>query len=345
MGRLLQLLTAVAVAVIAALVYSFRDMTVQTAGSIALLRQDEEEALLAMKLDSKNEESQSPQLQLLSAERQQEEFDKLPPVVQTYLEKAVPHLDKTNVASTVATTRVKSLAIKQKGTFSLKENHWVPFTATQFFSAALYNLGFVWDAVVFMAEPIPTFVSNDIHLDLPVFVQDTYVRGKGLLEARFLGVLPVAHVYDNADINAGELMRWLAESLLFPTVLLPTHDNILQWKPAADMDPHKARLTIVDPQSTKGGKQQTKVSLTVHFNETTGLPSMFVGMRAKADTGPNAEPGAFSYTRWQGNVGTYIDVNGMKVPSNFQAGWWNSKKKSLDLYFKAENYDFDYEYY
>jgi hypothetical protein len=41
----------------------------------------------------------------------------------------------------------------------------------------------------------------------------------GLLEARLLGVVvPVTHIEGNPDINAGTLMRWLAESLLFPTV-------------------------------------------------------------------------------------------------------------------------------
>jgi hypothetical protein len=106
------------------------------------------------------------------------------------------------------------------------------------------------------------------------------------LEAHLLGVVPVAHFEDNPDINAGELMRWLAESLLFPTVLLPTHEGgRVHWSHAANMDPRKARMRIKDPQS-----KQTKVFLMIHFSETSGLPSSVVGMRAKADAG---NPAAF----------------------------------------------------
>jgi hypothetical protein len=82
---------------------------------------------------------------------------------------ALPDMDKSNVA---AMKRVKSLNFKQTGTFRMN-NHWVPFTATQDFSALLNNLGFTWDATVFMAEPIPTYVSSAMHLDLAFFVQDT----------------------------------------------------------------------------------------------------------------------------------------------------------------------------
>ena len=318
MGRVvLQFFVAVAVAVLAALVYSFRDMKLKTARSILLLQEEMEETV-----------------PVLSPERQQEEFNKLPPVVQYYLVKTLPDMDKNNVASV---KRVKSLKLKQKGTIRM-DQHWVPFTATQFFSAALENIGFVWDATVFMAEPIPTYFSSAVHLDLAFLVQDTYVRGKGLLEARLLGVVPVAHLENNPDINAGELMRWLAESLMFPTVLLPTHEGGVKWSPAADMDPLKARLSIGDPRN-----KQTKVSLTVHFNETSGLPFSLVGMRAKADTGKYAEPGSFSYTRWEGVVGEYTTIEGMVVPTHFDAGWWEGKK--LELYFKGENYDVEYDYF
>jgi len=318
MGRILQGFLIIAVAVVSALVYSYRAMTSKTAHSIALLKEE-------------LNETTSP----LSPQQQQQVFDNLPPVVQTYLTKALTNLDKQNVASH---KRIKSLTMKQKGTFQMG-NHWVPFTATQYFSAVPHNIGFVWDAMVFMAEPVPTFVSKHVHLDLAFFVQDTHVRGKGLLEARLLGVLPVAHLEDSPDINAGELMRWLAESMLFPTVLLPSSEQGgVQWTGAADQDPNKARVSVQDSHS-----KQTKVSLTVQFDETTGLPVSVMGMRAKA-TGDEYGIGGVSYTRWSGNMRDYVEVDGMMVPTKFDAGWWEGEKK-LQLYFKGENYDLQYEYY
>lgn len=320
MGRLLQGFAIIAVAVLSALVYSWRDMTNKTARSIALLKQEFEEETIPT----------------LSPQQQQEAFHKLPPVVQTYLTKAILNLNKNDVAS--YNKRVKSLAMKQKGTFRMG-SHWVPFSATQYFSSMLHNLGFVWDAMVFMAEPVPTFMSKDAHLDLAFYVQDTYVQGKGLLEARLLGVVPVAHFEDSPDINAGELMRWLAESLLFPTLLLPTTEKGgIQWSTAANQDPNKARLSITDPHS-----KEPKVSLTVTFDETTGLPTSVMGMRAKASNDEYGI-GGVSYTRWQGVVGGFTDVEGMMIPTKFNAGWWEGETK-LELYFKGENYDFEYEYF
>lgn len=319
MGRILQGFLIIFVAILSALVYSWREMTTKTAQSIALLQ----------------EELVESQLALHSAERQQELFNELPPVVQTYLTKALPLLNKENVAS--YSRRIKSLEMKQKGTFRMNTN-WVPFTATQFFSAIPQNLGFVWDATVFMGEPVPTYVSKEVHLDLAFFVQDEYVKGKGLLDARLLGVLPVAHFEDSPDVNAGELMRWLAESFLFPTVLLPSHQHGIQWKPAADQDPLKARMSIVDPQS-----KRNTASLTVTFDETSGLPVSVTGMRAKA-TSDEFSVGGVSYTRWQGNLSEYVQVEGMLVPTKFDAGWYK-EKETLNLYFKGENYDLQYQYF
>lgn len=322
MGRILQGFVIVAVAVLSALVYSYREMTSNTARSIALLQEELQDTSLP-----------SP----LSPQEQQELFNDLPSVVQTYLSKALPNMDKTNVASI---KRIRSLQMKQKGTFKMNAN-WVPFTASQYFSSLLQNLGFVWDATVFMKEPIPTFMTSkeNVHLDLAFLVQDLYVRGKGMLEARLLGVLPVAHLDNSPEINAGELMRWLAESFLYPTVLIPTtNKGGIQWNKMANDDPNKARLTVTDPSS-----KQNKVSVTVQFDETTGLPVSVMGLRAKA-TGDEYGIGGVSYTKWQGILSEYTEVEGgMLVPTKFDAGWWEGEKK-LELYFKGENYDLEYQY-
>jgi hypothetical protein len=316
MGRILQGFVIVTVAVVSSLVYSWREMTTTTARSIALLQEKVE-----------------PLTPPLSPKRQEQVFNELPSVVQTYLTKALPAFNKDNISS--YSTRIESLTMKQKGTFRIQDNDWEPFTATQVVSANPQNVGFVWDAIVYVKEPIPTFLkSSDAHLELPCFVQDTYVKGKGSLNARLLGVLRVAHLEDSPDINAGELLRWLAESFLIPTVFLT--NEMLEWTPI-ESDPNKARLTVTDPLAPKH-----PVSLTITFDAETGMPVSAMGLRAKA-TGDEFGIGGFSYTRWQGNFGEYEKVDGMMVPTKCDVGWYQGKD-TLNLYFKGENYDFRYQY-
>lgn len=326
MGRLLQGFVIVAVAVFSSLVYSWREMTTRTARSIAILLQE-----TVSELDSSNISTPT----LLSAEQQQERFSQLPLVVQTYFLKALPALDKDNISSFSKQKQIASLTMQQKGTFCIKDEDWVPFTATQYVSAIPTNVGFVWDATVFVKEPLPTFTkSSGVFLELPCFVQDVYVQGKGLLHAQLLGVLQVAHLENSPDINAGELLRWLAESFLVPTVLL---NDMISWKSIAS-DPNKARLTMTDPRAP-----HNPVSLTVSFDAETKLPVSVVGLRAKA-TSDEFGIGGVSYTQWQGNFADYIQVDGMMVPSKFDAGWYQGED-TLNLYFKGENYDLSYKYY
>jgi hypothetical protein len=304
MGRtILNGFMIVAVAALSALMYQYRDMTQKTARSVELLKED-------------FDHSETFSLDL---------FDKMPPVVQDYLTKALPELKK----DPASVKRVKHLHMKQKGTFLMKDS-WVPFTAVQDFSGALSNLGFVWDATVFLPELMPGFSTALGHFDLPVIVQDTYVRGKGLLAARLLGVLPVAHFEDNPEINAGELLRWLAESFLFPTVLIPTDKGVITWSPSVNDDPLKARLTVNDPHKNNKG------TLTVQFNEN-GLPVSITGMRHKA------KGNEFVIARWEGQMYDYKLVHGMMIPTRFDAGWWEGKK--LELYFKGENIGFEYDFF
>jgi hypothetical protein len=252
-------------------------------------------------------------------------FAGLPQVVQDYLKMAIPELAK----DPASVKHVKHLQMKQKGTFRM-EDSWVPFTAVQHFSGALSNLGFVWDAIIFLPELLPGFSTSLGHFALPVMVQDTYVRGKGLLEARLLGVLPVAHFEDNPEINAGELLRWLGECFLFPTVLIPADNGVITWSPSVNGDPLRARVTVNDPNLKNKG------TLTVQFNET-GFPVSITGMRHKA------KGDDFFLARWEGQMHDFKLVHGLMIPTRVDAGWW--EKKELQLYFKGENIDVEYDFF
>ena len=117
--------------------------------------------------------------------------------------------------------------IEQRGEFAKKPNQWAKFTAKETFTTQ--PPGFSWDAKISMA---PLF---------SVHVRDGYRNGEGVLIAKILGVLPVANEKGNAQVNAGELMRYLSELPYLPTALLP--GNGVRW---TAIDDEWAQATLVD---------------------------------------------------------------------------------------------------
>ncbi|WP_394345805.1 DUF6920 family protein [Halegenticoccus tardaugens] len=108
---------------------------------------------------------------------------------------------------------VQNAQLHQHGEFRLGgvDAPWRPLTATQHFTAR--PPGFVWDATI------------DILPLVPARVIDLYKRGEGILHARLLGIVPVASVGPNRKMNEGELVRYLAEAVWFPTALLPSTES------------------------------------------------------------------------------------------------------------------------
>ena len=57
---------------------------------------------------------------------------------------------------------------------------------------------------------------------LVTYVHDTFIGGEGRLHASMLGLFTVADVQGGGEIARGELMRYLAEAIWYPTALLPS---------------------------------------------------------------------------------------------------------------------------
>ena len=57
---------------------------------------------------------------------------------------------------------------------------------------------------------------------LVVRVHDSYIAGVGTLHAALLGFFTVAEVQGCGEIARGELMRYFAEAVWYPTALLPS---------------------------------------------------------------------------------------------------------------------------
>ncbi len=89
---------------------------------------------------------------------------------------------------------------------------WVAIKGEQYFTTE--KPGFIWKGTTSM------FVARDM-----------YIGDKGRLVATLFSVINVVDVHGD-QYNQGELLRWLAESVWFPTNLLPSKN--LQWTPIDD---------------------------------------------------------------------------------------------------------------
>ena len=87
---------------------------------------------------------------------------------------------------------------------------------------------------------------------LNAFVHDAYVAGEGALHAEFLGLVTLADMRGTPELAQGELLRYLAEAMWYPTALLPSQG--VNWTP---IDETSARATLTD--------RATTVSLDFHF--------------------------------------------------------------------------------
>jgi uncharacterized protein DUF6920 len=182
---------------------------------------------------------------------------------------------------------IDALQVEQTGEFRLGEA-WRPFHATQRFTAE--PAGFVWDARIAMM-PI-----------LPVLVRDSYVEGAGAMRGEIGGVYPVVNQSDRRELDAGALQRFLAETVWFPTALLP-RDN-LKWDP---IDDHRARATLTD--------RHTTVSLEFRFNDADEVTEIFAPARYAEDHG-RYEP-----KPWIVRCSEYETHAGMRIPVQCEVAW------------------------
>jgi hypothetical protein len=202
----------------------------------------------------------------------------LPPPVRRYFDAVL-----TEGRSPVRTAR-----LEQRGEFRLggREGSWKPMTATQHY--AVDPPGFVWDATIAMAPLVP------------VRVVDAYERGEGSLRGLVWSTVPVAGAEPGPALDEGELLRYLAEAVWFPTALLPAAG--VEWT-AVDGD--SARATLDD--------RGTTASAVFHFDEDDLVERVAVDERYRQETD--------DYAPWVGRFGRYRWVDGVRIPTAASVEW------------------------
>ena len=239
-------------------------------------------------------------LQTRSQRYDDEELKNLPPVVRRYFSQAL------NMNQPI----VRRLYLEQTGTFNRSNTpmveRWEPFTARQ--RVATKQPGFVWDAAIRVSPGIT------------VRVVDAYVAGVGSFQPSVFGLIDVGGNHGNADIARGELIRYFAESVWYPTALLPSQG--VQWRA---VDARSAQATLTDGPLT--------VSLLFAFG-ADGLVERISSTERSALLNDRMVP-----MHWEVSLSDYQLHSAMQIPHQAEAAWltpsgrwpyWRGKIEKLD---------------
>lgn len=200
----------------------------------------------------------------------------LPEAVQRYL----------RWAGVVGKEAVPTVRLKQKGFLRLREGQkWLRLKAEQYFTSS--PPAFVWYARV---RSFPGVTMS---------VTDVFTRGHGRLRAKLLSFIKIADA-KGPEVDQGELLRYLAETIWFPTVWL---SDYIQWE---GIDARSARTTLSQAGLT--------VAAVFHFNDEAQLD------RVTADR-YREENGKFALRRWSGRLEDYREVGGMRIPMKVEVSW------------------------
>jgi hypothetical protein len=174
--------------------------------------------------------------------------------------------------------------LTQEGRFRQAEGQpWMPFTAEEHFTTD--PPGFVWKATMRMAP------------GLSIVGRDAYVAGRGSIDMRLLGLVPVAQASGPA-LDQGALLRYLNETMWFPAAALISS---ITWEP---IDAQSARATM-----RYGGV----TGEATFFFDDTGRPINMIAERQDLARG--------RLEAWSTPLHHYGEFQGVRVPVAGQGVW------------------------
>jgi hypothetical protein len=186
---------------------------------------------------------------------------------------------------------VQTAHVLHTGNFNMSETDqdaWKPFNSDQ--RVVTNRPGFDWNAEITMFP------------GLPVRVHDAYIAGEGVLHAAVFGLLSVANLQGGGEIARGELMRYLAEAVWYPTALLPSQG--VRWEA---VDANSARASLTDAAIS--------VSLVFGFNENGLITTVHADARGRT-VGKRVE-----LAPWEGRFWNFAQREGMTVPLDGEVSW------------------------
>lgn len=185
---------------------------------------------------------------------------------------------------------IAAVHLRHTGTFNLSDSsqRWVPFSSDQ--RVITRRPGFDWNARITVMPGIS------------VRVHDAYIGGEGLLHAALLAMFPLVIQRGTPEVAEGELMRFLAESAWYPTVLLPGQG--VHWEPRDD---RSAVATVRDGR--------VSASLEFRFAMNGLLESVRAEKRGRVVAGATVP------TPWVGRWSAWTWLNGVRVPTRGEVAW------------------------
>ena len=197
------------------------------------------------------------------------QLEGLPPIVENYFK----HVLKDGQPY------ISNVKLIHDGYFKIsKDKKWSKIRGNQYFTTE--KPGFIWEGKIGI-----------------VSAKDKYLNDEGSLSVKLFNLVKIAEAKGDY-INQGELLRWLGESVWFPTNLLPS--EYLTWQPINDTS---AKLLF--------NHNDLKLYYIVTFNNKNEL--------IKLET--NRYMDENNLKQWIGECSNYQEVNGIKIPFNIKATW------------------------
>ncbi len=197
------------------------------------------------------------------------QLDKLPEPVQQYFN----HVLKEGQVS-ISFARIKHVGQFKTGI----DKDWINIKGEQY--ATTEKPGFIWKGTTSL------FVARDM-----------YIADSGRLVVSFFSLFNFVNV-KGAQYDQGELLRWLGESVLYPTNLLPSER--LHWSSIAA---HTAKLTY----DYKG--------LSLFFKVTFNEIGEIIEMETKRYMDEK------NLETWVIKVSSYTEFNKVLIPTAFEVMW------------------------
>lgn len=158
------------------------------------------------------------------------------------------------------------------------DKDWIDIEGEQYFTTE--KPGFIWIGKTSMFTARDMYLRNSGKITVTLFSLFNVVNGKG-------------NKYDQ-----GEILRWLGESVWFPTNLLPNEH--LSW---TSIDSKTAELSF--------NYNDLSLSYIVSFNDKGEITQL----ETKRYMGED------SLESWVGKLSDYKEINGMIIPTKIEAVW------------------------
>ena len=166
------------------------------------------------------------------------------------------------------------------------EARWIPFTAEQTIDARRSN--FRWSARLSSSRLTP------------VTVTDAYEDGHGYLTVKAAGLIPLKKI-TGADLDQGELQRYLASVIFCPPALL--NHGSLQWTELAP-----SSLRVRDAKDNTGATVNLEIAADGHPMACRALRPRLVGKQSLL-------------TPWSGTYMEFDEWEGLRVASRLEVSW------------------------